>query len=89
MADFEWDAEKESLTASQLWDRSVVEKIDRRRDYAETRIIAIGLAERHVLVVVYTWRGQTRRIISARKANSRERELFEKEIARRNRAPPD
>ena len=99
MADFEWDLEKESrnvyrrnldfATASQIWDGPIVEKVDERRDYGETRIIATGEFDGSVLVVVYTWRGETRRIISARKANSRERGLYEEEIARRGRAPPN
>ncbi|MBV8493806.1 MAG: BrnT family toxin [Alphaproteobacteria bacterium] len=99
MAGFEWDPIKESLnvekhhidftTASQIWNNPIVEKIDSRREYRETRIIAIGEAEETLLVVVYTWREDTRRIISARKANSREKRRFEEEIARRGRALPD
>ena len=99
VADFEWDPEKESrnvhrrnldfATASQIWDGSVVEQVDERRDYGETRIIATGEFDGSVLVVVYTWRGEARRIISARKANSREKRRYEAEIARRGRAPPD
>jgi uncharacterized DUF497 family protein len=98
MVDFEWDPEKESLnvekhqfdfeTASQIWVSSVIEKADDRRDYGETRIIATGEVDGCVLVVVYTWRGETRRIISARKANSREKRLFDEEIAHRGGAPP-
>lgn len=99
MADFEWDAKKEALnvekhhfdftTASQIWNDQVIEKTDDRRDYRETRVIATGEAQGTLLIVVYTWRGDTRRIISARRANSREKRLFEEEIARRGRAPPD
>jgi uncharacterized protein len=99
VADFEWDPEKESrnvkkhgldfTTASEIWVGPVVEKIDDRHDYREIRIIATGVAGKHVLVVVYTWRGENRRIISARKAKSRERALYEQEIAQRGRAPPD
>jgi uncharacterized DUF497 family protein len=99
MADFEWDPKKESLnvekhhldftTASQIWNGQIVEKIDNRRDYRETRTIATGMADEGVLVVVHTWRGEIRRIISARKANSREKRLVEEEIAHRGRPPPD
>ena len=99
MADFEWDPTKEFVnieernldfaTASRIWDGSIVEKIDERRDYGETRIIATGEFDGNVLVVVYTWRGSARRIISARKANSREKRRYEEEIARRGRAPAD
>src|SRR6185436_7035690 len=97
MADFEWDPDKETLnvekrnldfaTASKIWRGSVVEKVDERLDYGETRVIATGELDGSVLVVVYTWRGETRRIISARKANSREKRRYEQEIARRSRPP--
>lgn len=99
MADFEWDPRKEPLhvdkhgfdftTASEIWLGPVVEKIDERQDYGETRIIATGIADEHVLVVVYPRRGENRRIISARSANSREKALYEEAIAQRGRAPPD
>ena len=49
---------------------------DERRDYAEERFIAIGETEGEVLVVVYTDRGDVRRIISARRANRKERETW-------------
>jgi uncharacterized protein len=67
----------------------VVEKIDDRREYGEIRIIATGEAGGCIIVVVYTWRGEDRRIISVGKANSREKSLFEEEIKRRGGSPPD
>lgn len=45
---------------------------DTRRDYGESRFIALGLIGDRVHVCVYTDRGRTRRIISLRKANRRE-----------------
>jgi uncharacterized DUF497 family protein len=99
MADFEWDSKKESLnahkhgidftTASLIWEDFVSERLDGRRDYGEARIVAFGVSEKRVLAVVFTWRGLARRIISARVANSRERKLYEEEIAYRGRPPPD
>jgi len=99
MADFEWDPQKEQsnlrkhhldfTTASLIWNGLVVEKTDDRRGYGERRIVAIGETAGRVVVVVYTWRGEDRRIISARRANSREKSLFEEEIKRRRGAPPD
>src|SRR5271166_398609 len=93
MAGFEWDPRKEQgnlrkhhfdfTTATLIWAGPVVEKIDDRREYGETRIIATGEAGGCTIVVVYTWRGEDRRIISARKADSREKSLFEEEIDRR------
>lgn len=63
MAGFQWDAQKELsnlrkhhfdfATASLIWGGSVIEKIDNRREYGETRIIAIGEAAEYIVVVVY------------------------------------
>jgi uncharacterized protein len=99
MADFEWDPEKESLniqkhgidfpTAKLIWDGSVFERIDDRFEYGEVRFQAFGLVENRILTVIFTWRGQARRIISARGASSRERTLFETEIPKHSRPPPD
>lgn len=67
----------------------MVEWVDQRRDYGEARVIAIGEAEASLIVVVYTLRGENRRIISARKVNSREKKFFENEIRRRRGARSD
>jgi uncharacterized protein len=50
-----------------------VEVEDARANYGETRMKAIGQAEADILVVVYTVRGTALRIISARRANRKER----------------
>ena len=52
-----------------------VEEEDGRREYGETRFVAIGPIEAlagRLHVVVYTWRSGKRRLISVRKANDRE-----------------
>jgi uncharacterized DUF497 family protein len=54
----------------------VLEASDDRKDYGEARRIALGSVGGIVIVVVYTWRGQARRLISARKASSREAAAF-------------
>jgi uncharacterized DUF497 family protein len=87
MAGFEREPDKELAnvekhgfdftTASLIWDGPVSEKIDDRGNYGETRIIATGQVNGVPLVVAYTPRGENRRIISARKANSREKSRFE------------
>ena len=51
-------------------------KIDDRQNYGEDRWIAIGHWETNFLVVVYTWRGEYRRIISAWKAGNDEEETY-------------
>ena len=52
---------------------------DRRRDYGETRLIAMGTIGRRLHVVVFVERNGDRRYISARKANGREVAFYEKQ----------
>jgi hypothetical protein len=55
---------------------------DNRRNYSESRIEALGQVQGRLMVVIFTWRGTVRRIISARKANPREQRRFEAQIRR-------
>jgi len=50
---------------------------DRHNDYGERRWIALGLIDQRAFVVAFTWRGGRLRVISFRKANSRESERYE------------
>jgi hypothetical protein len=68
--------------AAQIWDGDVFERQDDRKDYGETRVIALGAVEGRVFVVVYTWRNDRRRLISARKANTDERQIYKGALAR-------
>ncbi len=88
---FEWDEAKSERNrrergfgfevAIDLFEGAVLEFDDTRRDYGERRIIAIGELAGSILAVVYTWRGGTRRIISARIANRRERDAYRQDVA--------
>jgi uncharacterized protein len=49
---------------------------DRRKEYGEERFITIGTLHGRMVVLVWTPRGQTARIISMRKANEREQDLY-------------
>lgn len=60
----------------------MLEREDDRRDYGETRMIALGAIEGRVFVVIYTWRGDRRRLISARKANTDESKIYRATLAR-------
>jgi uncharacterized protein len=90
---FEWDDAKSEANfhergfdfefASLIFDGPTFEVEDRRRDYGERRIVAIGVADGTHLTVVYTDRqdGQgevLRRIISSHRSNRRERTIYEK-----------
>ena len=51
---------------------------DHRQDYGEDRYRLLGVIEGRVFVVIFTLRHSTIRIISARKANKREVEAYDK-----------
>jgi uncharacterized DUF497 family protein len=55
---------------------------DLRRDYGENREITIGLLDPTVVVLVWTERDESRRIISMRKADKDERESYLREVDR-------
>lgn len=63
--------------AALIFSGSVLEAADTREDYGEIRLRAIGQIQGFILVVIYTDRGDTRRIISARLANKKERALWQ------------
>lgn len=79
--DFEWDPAKSAATyqsrgfdfayASGIFASGWVAVEDIRTDYGETRMKAIGQIGADILVGVYTVRGTTLRIISARRANKK------------------
>ena len=79
---FEWDEAKRDSNlakhgvdfrwATQIFRGRIVERVDQRRSYGETRIRCVGEINARPYVVIYTWRGANRRIISARKANGGE-----------------
>ena len=49
---------------------------DTRVDYEEDRFITVGWLQTRLVVVVWTPRGEVRRIISMRKANDREKTFY-------------
>lgn len=49
---------------------------DARFDYGESRFTSAGVLDGRMVVIVWTPRGEVRRIISMRKANEREIEKF-------------
>ncbi len=57
------------------WDDALVRE-DMRREYGERRMIALGYIDVRLYCMVYTDRNDERRIISLRRANSREVNLY-------------
>ena len=67
------------VAARVFLDPGRIEMYDDREDYDEDRWITIGAVESAVLVLVYSLRdaaGEVIRLISARKANAKEREAY-------------
>ena len=67
--------------AKLIFDGPTLEEADDRLNYGERRFGAFGMAGGIVLFVVYTWRGERRRLISARKAGKHEQEIYATRIA--------
>ena len=89
--EFEWDEAKARsnlqkhrvsfLTAAAIFANERLERIDDRRDYGETRWIALGRVEAEVYRIVYSWRTDfVVRIISAQKANRDEKKIYYREV---------
>jgi uncharacterized DUF497 family protein len=55
---------------------NVIERVDDRRNYGETRIRALGTVGGVTLHCVYSQRQEVRRIISLRYANRKERDAY-------------
>ena len=53
---------------------------DKRYGYGEERFITLGQLEGRVVVIAHTRRGKRTRIISMRKANSREQKIYQKRL---------
>ena len=81
---FDWDSAKNEYNqrkhgvsfdeAKHVFDGPILTRADDREDYGENRDISLGELPSHtVLVVVHTERGDKTRLISARKANRKER----------------
>ena len=85
--EFEWDDDKDSVNrkkhgigfdeAKHIFDGPVLTRIDNREDYDEIREISMRTLSGYVvIVVVHTDRAGKTRIISARKSNRKERQVY-------------
>ncbi len=86
LGQFEWDPKKNSANrrkhgidfsdAAGIFDGPCVEGPDERFANGESRFIVYGQMGPHVIVLVYCWKGDRRRVISARKATRSESNLY-------------
>lgn len=89
---FEWDAAKNDANAAKhgisfenaarAFGGPMLKRRDERRDYGEERWIALGAASGLVIAVVYTPRSNRIRVVSARKANRREKKTYREAVAK-------
>ena len=85
--DLEWDSVKSQRNFTErgfgfdaavlIFAGPVIEWRDVRHAWGEARVVAVGAVENVMLAVVYTDRGDVRRIISARRAREKEIELWQ------------
>jgi uncharacterized DUF497 family protein len=59
-----------------IFDGPTYDEIDDRFDYCEKRIRTMGYWDERMVVLIWTPRGETRHIISMRKANDREQARY-------------
>ena len=93
--DYEWDEAKRQanilkhgidfVDAAGIFDSEYLESEDRRRDYGERRYRGFGEVGGKILMVVYTWRTERRRIITARRARQNERRAYYTGVAQATR----
>lgn len=84
--DFEWDADKNASNSEKhgIWFEDAVVVFAQihylspslRHESGEVRFFAVGIWETKEITVFFTWRGERRRIISARRARHEEREIY-------------
>lgn len=83
---FEWDEEKRKrnlqkhgidfVDAKEIWTRYHFELPSGQSTHGEHRRLAIGKLDGRMVTVVFTLRGDTRRLISARYARQKEKEAY-------------
>ena len=86
--DFEWDLAKNERNlqkhgfdfadAAECFSHPLLVREDTRQDYAERRWIALGRIQDTIVNCVFTRRRTRIRMISLRRANRREREIYHK-----------
>ncbi len=87
---FTWDENKRQATlkargldfarAERVFERATFTWEDARREYGEQRFITLGLLDVDVIVLVHTESDDTIRVISMRKADNDEQDLYFKNV---------
>jgi len=92
---FEWDENKQRTVLAQhridfedairIFNGPVLETLSRHTE--ETRWVAVGIVDGREIAVVYTIRNGRRRIITARRARTRERREYHAHVIGRGESP--
>jgi len=92
VVEFQWDEMKsrENLRkhglcfedAAGIFEGETVTFLDDRFEYGEKRYLTLGTLDGRVIVIVHTLRGETIRIISMRKANGREKKIYQERLGK-------
>ncbi len=87
---YEWDAAKNRSNfikhglrfedAEEVFSGPCVTFLDDRFDYGEERLVTLGLLASRLVVIAHTPRDDGARIISMRKGNRREEEIYQKRL---------
>ena len=88
--DFEWDSAKRKANlekhgidfadAARIFQEPFLVQASPRGE--EARFVAIGNVDGHIIAVIFAARGQTCRLISARRARSNEKDIYVERIGR-------
>ena len=87
---YEWDEAKnrsnvtkhglDFADAEQVFEGPCVTFVDSRFDYGEERLITLGLLVGRVVIIAHAPRNEATLIISMRKANRREQEIYQERL---------
>ncbi len=94
MVMFEWDETKnrrnieihgiDFVQAKEIWGEDVLEISSPQLEHGEERFLALGVIgpEELIITVVFVWRDDKRRLISARRSRSYERKSYQETFTR-------
>lgn len=87
---FEWDEQKnlsniekhglDFQDVQSAFMQPILTKKDERFEYGEDRLISVGKIANFCIVIIWTKRNNTIRLISARLANKKERKIYDEHI---------
>lgn len=65
--------------ADEIFDGFHATRADEKHSLIEQRLISAGMMSGQLIIVVWTWREEDRRIVTMWKANDKERDIYKRE----------